>query len=311
MDSNKIRKLFPLGVHYIDMSKPPKKVFWNSSDSEMNFNLTVKEMKKHKINWRWANEEIVYDINYNGLRGTETYDENYNFSNTYVVLGCSFVEGIGNRADETISAYIEKKSGIKTLNFGNGGTGCDIIFYNAMWLAGLKNPPRKIFISWPPIQRFSQFHTYVDPVGKDKWFTRAADNSKVIDPFLGTTDITVASYKKYYKPEYVLDPYVHANNKRLWQTLIRSTWGSNVVELDIVDNGPENQTYQDDVKSEIMTGLHHLDVEEFFNDCCARDIRWDGIDLQIRKQGGKKYDFIVSHWGPRKNQNIADWFLSQ
>lgn len=302
------RRIFPLGGASVDPNYDGFPLIddrlWNATDSEENYNRIFPKINKY-INWRWNNEKITYSTNNCGLRMDENIDDDYDFSNTYVVLGCSFVEGIGNKKEETISAYIEKTSGIKTLNFGNGGTGCDVVFYNSMWLASRPNPPKKIFINWPVVSRFSHYNLSYNEIKNkietDSYFT------KPIHPITITNE---KNTKHPYKDSLFAYPNVQATNKLLWQEILRCTWGGNLVELDILDSSEFNRTY-DKTTHEIDLGVtcrSNYDPEELINFWCARDIQMDTIDRIIKKgykTGG------ACHWGPAYNKLISDWFLSQ
>lgn len=303
------RPIFPLGI---SRAAPKNRNYplidnrlWSDPDSEESYNRILPKISKY-INWRWATEQITYSTNNCGLRMEENIDDNYDFSNTYVVLGCSFVEGIGNKKDETISAYIEKISGVKTLNFGNGGTGCDVVFYNSMWLASRPNPPKKIFICWPEISRVSHYRLSYNKIDN----IMETDNS-YSTPLYPINISTKDHMENDYKDEFFAYPYVQSNNKILWQELLRFTWGKNMVELDIIDTSEFNKTY-DKKTLKVDLGDQPLresaSPEELINLWCARDIQLDTIDRIIKK--GEKYGGAC-HWGPAFNKLVAEWLLSQ
>lgn len=307
-DKKKIRNTFPIGCHHYEMSLKDDYCIdkWNGPDSKENFLDISKFMDKwgYAPNWKWRSNTINYYRSKNGLRLNFYIDDEYDFSGKQVVLGCSFVEGIGCGEDETISAWMTKLSGKTTLNFGNGGTGCDVVFYNAMWLASLKNPPEKIFILWPQIQRFSFFDTEYNIVSNK---SSARDNSKVLDSFLYTEK---RRFGKYYKSQIMANPVVQAGNKSLWLDLIRTTWGSRVVELDILDSSEYNKTYNDDAKNEILNIEYRrtLPKEEILDGYCGRDIGRDTLE-RLFQNNGNTGGFC--HWGSLYHRDIASWFLAQ
>lgn len=312
MSDRKIRHIFPIGAKMYNVSVPGVRTMeWNATDNEGNFNIVSGILKTKNTHWRWNNKGISYNVNSNGLRLDEEHiDQNYDFSDKYVVLGCSFVEGIGLPEHETIPAFIEKQSGVKTLNFGNGGTGCDVVFYNAMWLSQVKNPPKKIFILWPAVQRFSYFSVTITEDGKNSYFARAEDNSKIINPFIGVHDFQSPLFNKNYKQNILLEPIIQSKNKILWQTLLKQTWGNKLVELDILDNTEWNQTYMDDEKSEIFNtdSMPVKNLEIYINEWCGRDIEETTLRSAFRQNDGRH---IVSHYGWQQHSRIASWFLSQ
>lgn len=306
-DEKSVRQVFPMGIEEFDMdsNKDYRIDHWSGTDSEALYQRNFQYMTKLGLydSWKWKKpNKIEYHRNRNGLRLDYHIDKNFDFSEKYVLLGCSFVEGIGINRNETISAWMTKLSGIDTINFGNGGTGCDIVFYNVMWLTSLKNPPKKIFIQWPQVQRFSRFLISYH----DTCLVSANDNRKILDPFILPNR---KMYKKFWKDEYMLQPENQSAHKLIWKQIIKNMWGDNVIELDILDNSEFNPTYDDDAKSAVndREKRSKLTPEEFLNYYCARDITKQTIDMTLkgwRSPSG-------CHWGSHANRDVAKWLLAQ
>ena len=314
------RSLFPIGVHCQDPDWLPEHVKfetmnWNATDEEKKYQRVLRELDKWgKLDeWKWTNKKIDYKINKNGLRHNELITEDYDFSDKYVVLGCSFVEGIGCLENETIAGWLTKLSGVKTINFGNGGTGCDVAGYNALWLGGLKNPPKKIFIVWPAIQRFSMFNIMYDYVHK---VFRPNDNAKAIVTFLGHSDPVV--YNHWWTPRYALEPRNQQAHKFLLKQLINNLWGDNAIELEIIDTTKYNPFYREDLKHELVGGGDRRFKKGpmgVMNDYLARDINKDVVKFLLtprpRDMLVENHPGYAAHWGSQVHKNIAEWFLAQ
>ena len=313
MDKSLPRKIFPIGwKHYWPIQGPYTEPF-SGSDNERTYTATSNILKTRfsNIKWRWLNETIEYHVNSNGLRNSFDMDEDYDFSDKYVVLGCSHVEGIGSPSHQTIPGFIQQKTGIQTINMGNGGCGCDIVFYNAMWLSTVKSPPKKIFILWPAVNRFSYFDLKYD----EEEFIKASNGSSFVNPFLIQNCDSVRMFKENYKINLMANPVVQASNKLLWQKLLKSVWGNRMVELDVIDGSEENQTYQGkEFANEVLKLDERLkckDPEELLNDWCARDITKESVKVVVRSIDKSAGHGLNCHWGWRINDSISDWFISE
>ena len=311
MSEKIIKPVFPIGSqipeNFIDIERRE----FLETDSAENYKTTKpiaqKMFDKFGVNWRYLYEKINYNININGLRADENFDENYDFSNTYVVLGDSFVKGIGVGEQDTIPAYVEKQSGIKTLNFGNGGTGCDVVFFNAMWLSGLKNPPKKIFVVWPQTHRFSRF--YVNYDSDNKTFERSGPHNRIVDAYIPHTCLKKKEFAKFFKMDIMVEPSIQSGNKLMYQQILRNTWGSKMVEMDVLDPSEYNKTFQG---IHIMNEIRHdhfysATPEEILNDWIARDIHFKAFRELAT---GQRRDGPC-HYGPKVYEGMAKWLLSQ
>ena len=76
--------------------------------------------------WKYADPDRVwYNLNEEGYRCPE-WDE-IDWPNTWCVLGCSFVFGVGLAEDETIAHYLQKYIGEPVINLGCGGGSNELI----------------------------------------------------------------------------------------------------------------------------------------------------------------------------------------
>ena len=299
------RRILPIGIQPVTDETILNNEFlikkYTGTDTPELYAHTAKFCRKVGFDWRWLNEEITYTYNNCGLRMSEHIHDDYDFSETYVVLGCSFVEGIGCPEDETISAWIQKLTGFKTLNFGNGGSGCDIVFYNAVWLASRPKPPKKIFILWPAPTRFSRFRLYLD---ERRDLILPEDNYDLVRAFMNTNSAGNNIFDNYYKINIFADPQPQLSNKLLWRELLKAHWGDNMVELDIMDDTAPG--YMDDAKS-MFFDWDELTLEEKLNRGFARDLRAGTIANYMAGDNVA----MPSHWGTIMYERVAKWFISQ
>lgn len=271
---------------------------WETTDNEENFKRILPKISKY-IDWKWKNRSIDYVVNNCGLRINENINDDYDFSETYVVLGCSFARGTGVSSDETISAWVERLSGVKTLNFGNSGAGCDTVFYNILWLFTKPKPPKKVFVLWPEISRFSQFKLSVSDTGR----IICSDPSHQLSVRHGVHN------NRKFNIEHFIHPELQANNKRMWQHIMHSTWGSSIVELDIIDTSEYNLTFNKTAHAELgWMNRTALSKEEIINEYCARDIQEDSIKRVFEEN---RITAGACHWGNLQHKIIAEWFLAQ
>ena len=98
------------------------------SDTKLNLQKISKVLPKY---WRWHNETIDYYLNNEGFRNNVNFDE-VDWENSYVILGCSNVVGVGVPFEETIGYYIEQHSHTPVINMASAGGSCQTVFNNFM-----------------------------------------------------------------------------------------------------------------------------------------------------------------------------------
>ena len=78
----------------------------------------------HKPNSRDRHRKICFDVEYQsnnlGARDNEIYDKNLP-NDSIILIGDSFIEGMGVNLQDTFGEILEKEIGRKVLNFGSGG----------------------------------------------------------------------------------------------------------------------------------------------------------------------------------------------
>ena len=86
-------------------TRPEVLDFWEESpDSSYHFQKNLKILPEK---WRFRKDTVGYEFNSEGFRTTE-FDK-VDWQNSYVILGCSYVFGIGVPQQETIGHLDQKK----------------------------------------------------------------------------------------------------------------------------------------------------------------------------------------------------------
>ena len=102
------------------------------------YELFQENLKKQPEHWHYRKKEIEYNVNSRGYR-TKEFDD-IDWKEAIVIFGCSMTAGIGVAENETISHYLEYKSGRPVVNLGIPGAGLDFTLYNNFLLH--KNYPK-------------------------------------------------------------------------------------------------------------------------------------------------------------------------
>lgn len=131
------------------------------------FEKFADSLANQSIDWKYRNKIVTYDVNSSGYRTAEW--ETIDWKNSIVIFGCSCVYGVGLANDETIDYYLEKETGIPTVNMGFPSGSNDHILINILNLldyVGEENFPKNIVIGWTTTDRFAFFgERGVHPVG--------------------------------------------------------------------------------------------------------------------------------------------------
>ena len=150
--------------------------FWDqSSDTEGNFQKLVNlGMPDY---WRFHTKKFTYRLNSFGFRAPEF--DTVDWKNSYVIFGCSHVQGVGNPFEETIGQYISEELGHPVINMGVGGISISGIYNNILKLIKDYGKPKGVFILWTYPWRFLAVDNYYVFEDKDNY----------IKPFWGRQDI--------------------------------------------------------------------------------------------------------------------------
>jgi len=153
-------------------------LFWIGSDTETNYNKLIKQGIPEY--WRFHKKVIPYKINSFGFRAPEF--DTVDWKNSYVILGCSHVFGVGTAYEETIGQYIARELDSPVINMGVGSATTTVIYNNLLKLIKDYGKPKGVFILWtyPTRQTLVNYTVFED---EDNW----------IEPFWRRTDIIPGS----------------------------------------------------------------------------------------------------------------------
>ena len=140
-------QMFNYNKFYGHTGKSP---FHGSYDKERYYKFleNVKALEITEQQWPYFHiEDDFYSFNSYGYRTYEFDDvQKGEFD---LVIGCSYVEGLGLRATEMWVNHYEQLAGIKVVNLGKGGGSNTSIKYSlTSWILGEFPMPRKIIILW-------------------------------------------------------------------------------------------------------------------------------------------------------------------
>ena len=109
------------------------------------------------INVSYINEGLNYPINSLGYRDVEF--DNINWSETYVMQGCSFVCGVAITDNEqTLPSLLSARLNEKVVNLGVLGSSIQLQYMNAVHMIEQNIIPKGVFVLYPFTSRFLTFH---------------------------------------------------------------------------------------------------------------------------------------------------------
>ena len=123
-----------------------------SLDSKDQFEKNLKELPEF---WIWRNTPVTYTCNDQGYRCPNWQD--INWSQSIIVLGCSFTFGVGIDDKMTFSYRLQERLGIPVINLGAPGTSPMFQWVNTTLLIKEKVKPLAVIYNWPPPNRITKF----------------------------------------------------------------------------------------------------------------------------------------------------------
>lgn len=130
-----------------------KALSYTKNDSE---ELYRKNLKTQPDNWIYRNKKIEYRFNSRGYRTTEISDVNW--TESVVVLGCSYVFGEGLSESDTITSQLEQMLKRPVVNLGARGASIDFCHFNSSILSNSYPVPYAVVILWPQLSRTTMFY---------------------------------------------------------------------------------------------------------------------------------------------------------
>lgn len=211
--------------------------FWALDSPE----LYEKNLKLQPENWIYRNKTLTYTTNKSGYRAPEWSD--IDWTNSILVLGCSYVFGDGVDDKETIPYYIEQYTKIPTINLGHGAAGQLLLLHNSIIIKENFGIPKAIVFIWPNQSRSLKYINY-HPIKEGAW-----------------GDIKVNSFFDHYNRDNNAEAMCYFN-----RLLAKNMWENLTIFYDI--------SYSDDVTQ--ITGCDDWPLEarrpNNHNEMAARDL---------------------------------------
>ena len=112
-----------------------------------------------------------YKVNGLGYRSPEF--NTVDWSNSYVIQGCSAVFGLGTTNDNKITSYyLSELLGSPVINLGVPGAGMEIQYLNALEMIKQNIKPKAVFIVYPSMDRYTLYtngkREHIGPWSDDK-----------------------------------------------------------------------------------------------------------------------------------------------
>lgn len=123
---------------------------WAGSDTEALYQTNCQRRPPG-----WREQSLRYTWNKEGYRAPEWNTIKWSLS--HVIMGCSFVLGIGVDDSDTLPSQLSHILGEPTVNLGYAGGSCQVIQYNTLRMIELGWIPKSITIIIPELARMTYF----------------------------------------------------------------------------------------------------------------------------------------------------------
>lgn len=249
--------------------------------------------------WRYHKDKFTYDMNSDGFRTME-FDK-VDWKNSYVIIGCSHIQGIGNPYKETIGQYISRRLSAPVINLGVGGLSNQAIYNNLLKQITTYGKAKGYFIMWTYPWRHTDMGRYYMQEGYKDFWARGdgvpglTSNTKFTDDFVNDLmwkrNVVWHSTKMLLQgtpTSYIWEPHCWAlEDEGDIMIPIRFPARSNFTSHKTTVHGVPWENQSDEYK------------EWYLNKICARDIM--RYDPKTGPHG--------SHWGPVVNIEVANYFV--
>ena len=279
---------------------------YHGYDDLYKYNINSDILKN--TNWRWLTDTIDYKLNNQGFRCNFDFDDNFDFSNYVVFVGCSHVTGLGNQVNSTVPALFESITNQPVINMGIGGASNEVIFQNIVWLLSRKHRPKRIVVCWTSLYRDLWFHKDMSTEFLNSNLADRLPKSEFKDyvyPEYFTSYIERTSFAHFEMVSRMKEVGVHAFNffsthcyEHLENIDLRHTFldkfnfGANIMQ--------EYVYYRSDQIHRAFMG--ETDLVDLFNSNFGRDI--------TRLDPNLKLSNVTAHYGPMPNKILAT-FVSE
>lgn len=125
---------------------------WSGQDSSQ---LFQKNLERQPADWYYRTHAVEYTWNSNGYRAPEW--DKVNWDNSHVVIGCSYVLGVGLTDMDTLPSRISTELNEPVVNLGYGGSGVATMAYNSLRLIDAGHRPLSVILIIPNLSRLTVF----------------------------------------------------------------------------------------------------------------------------------------------------------
>ncbi|MDA8882821.1 hypothetical protein N9I00_00275 [bacterium] len=279
---------------------------YHGYDDLYKYNINSDILKN--TNWLWLTNDIDYKFNNQGFRCDFDFDDNFDFSNYVVFVGCSHVAGLGNQANSTVPALFESITNQPVINMGIGGASNEVIFQNIIWLMSRKHRPKRIVVCWTSLYRDlwfrndmsteflnanladrlqqSEFKDYVYP----RYFTSYIERTSLAHFEMVSRMKEIGVYAFNFFSTYCYD---HLENTSLRHMFLdKFNVGSNLMQEYLKNRNDQMQ----------RAFMGEIDLVDLLNSDFGRDI--------TRLDPNLKLSNVTAHQGPVPNKILAN-FVSE
>ena len=276
---------------------------YHGYDDLYKYNINSDILKN--TNWRWLTDDIDYKFNNQGFRCDFDFDDDFDFSNYVVFVGCSHVAGVGNQNNSTVPALFESITNQPVINMGIGGASNEVIFQNIVWLLSRKHKPKRIVVFWTSLYRDlwfrndmsteflnanladrlpkTEFKDYVYP----EYFTSYIERTSLAHFEMVSCMKEAGVYAFNFFSTYCYDHLENTNLRHMF--LDKFNFGSTVMQDYINHRGDQMH----------RAFMGETDLIELLNSNFGRDI--------TRLDPNLKLSNVTAHHGPVPNQILANF----
>lgn len=139
-------------MNFLQHQNEMKTTEFSDFDSKKRFR---NNQKKFKNKWSLYNYRITYKKNPQGFR-THNFKK-LDWNDSYVIIGCSNVFGLGLKEEHTLAKILEKKLKKPVVNLGISGSAIDTACYNSFQIYKSGQNPKGIIHIWTSLFRYMHF----------------------------------------------------------------------------------------------------------------------------------------------------------
>jgi hypothetical protein len=141
--------------NFLPLDNSPHSKHWSGSDTK---ELYEKNLKIQPQDWYYRNHSVTYTYNSKGYR-TKEFNK-IDWAESIVILGCSYVYGVGVDDAHTLSQQLENIMQIPVINLGQGGSSINYNLHNSVILSAGYPTPRAVIMAWPHHSRCVYYDKY-------------------------------------------------------------------------------------------------------------------------------------------------------